>query len=99
MMRRKSEDAPPGRLFVVALPIGHPEDLSPHARDVLGKVSRIACEDTRVTRRVLQRHGIEPPTLVSYHDHNEQRRVPGLVARLVDGEDLALVSDAGTPLV
>ena len=88
-----------GRLFVVALPIGHPNDLSPHAREVLGVVPRIACEDTRVTRRVLQKHGITPPTLVSYHDHNEERRVPGLVASLTGGEDLALVSDAGTPLV
>ncbi len=99
MIDRESDDTPTGRLFVVALPIGHPEDLSTHAREVLGKVPRIACEDTRVTRRVLQRHGITGPVLVSYHDHNEQRRVPSLVAHLAAGEDLALVSDAGTPLV
>jgi len=99
MARADFDNPPPGQLFVVALPIGHPEDLSPRAREVLGSVARIACEDTRVTRRVLQRHGITPPTLVSYHDHNETRRVPGLVASLTAGEDLALVSDAGTPLV
>ncbi|MEN0065819.1 MAG: 16S rRNA (cytidine(1402)-2'-O)-methyltransferase [Myxococcota bacterium] len=99
MTRRKSDDAHQGRLFVIALPIGHPDDLSPHAREILGQVSRIACEDTRVTRRVLQRQGIPIPSLVSYHDHNEQQRVPGLVAALQGGDDVALVSDAGTPLI
>lgn len=99
MARPHPGDARAGQLYVVALPIGQDSDLSPHAREVLGQVSRIACEDTRVTRRVLQRQGIRVPELVSYHDHNEQRRVPSLIAGLQGGNELALVSDAGTPLI
>ncbi len=87
------------RLYVVATPIGNDDDLGPRARTILSSVECIAAEDTRVTRGLLGRLGIPAPVLVSYHDHNEERRVPGLLRRLLGGQDVALVSDAGTPLV
>jgi len=74
------------------------EDLSFRAVRVLGEVKVIACEDTRHTRLLLQRHAIAT-SLVSYHEHNEQARTPELVRRLQAGESVALVSDAGTPLL
>ncbi len=83
---------------MVATPIGNLEDLSPRARRVLAEVSLIAVEDTRHTGRLLSRIGVETPT-ISYHDHNERSRVQGLLERLFAGDDVALVSDAGTPLV
>jgi 16S rRNA (cytidine1402-2'-O)-methyltransferase len=89
---------PPGTLFVVATPIGNLEDMSFRAVRVLGEVNVIACEDTRHTRRLLQRYAIATP-LVSYHEHNERVRTPELVRRLQAGESVALVSDAGTPLL
>lgn len=88
-----------GTLFLVPTPIGNPADLSPRAREVLSSVDRIAAEDTRVTRKLLGILGIRPPPLVSYHDHNEKERSPQLLARLLEGERIALVSDAGTPLL
>lgn len=88
----------PGTLFVVATPIGNLGDLSPRAAEVLSRVALIAAEDTRVTRRLLQHIGCETPML-SLHDHNESQRVAGLLERLQVGEDVALVSDAGTPLI
>jgi len=88
----------PGTLYVVATPIGNLEDLSVRAGRVLNEVDVIACEDTRHTRLLLQRHGIARP-LVSYHEHNEQTRAPELLRRLVAGESVALVSDAGTPVL
>lgn len=88
----------PGTLFVVSTPIGHLGDLSPRAVEVLGQVAAILAEDTRHTRHLTDRFGIPTP-LISYHEHNEAERTPGLVARLRAGESLALVSDAGTPLV
>ncbi len=87
-----------GRLFVVATPIGNLSDITLRALDVLKSVDRIAAEDTRHTRRLLIRYGIDTP-LVSYHEHNAERRTPELVAILADGKDMALVSDAGTPTV
>lgn len=87
-----------GTLYVVATPIGNLEDVSARALRVLGEVDRIAAEDTRRTGALLSHHGIARP-LVSYHDAVERRRAPELVARLVDGETIALVSDAGTPLL
>ena len=92
-------EASRGELFVVAMPIGNPQDLSPRAREVLGAVDWIAAEDTRVARRQLSELGISLPPLVSYHDHNEVARARTLVARLLAGAKVALVSDAGTPLV
>ena len=87
-----------GTLYVVSTPIGNLEDLSPRARDVLARADVIACEDTRVTGKLLRRFGIRTPS-VSYHEHNEPERAPELLARLEAGTNVALVSDAGTPLV
>ena len=89
----------PGTLYVVGMPIGHDGDLGPRARQVLAEVSCIAAEDTRVTRAALGRLQISAPSLISYHDHNERQRVPGLLRRLLEGQAVALVSDAGMPLV
>lgn len=88
-----------GKLYVVATPIGHPDDLGERARRILGAVGTIAAEDTRVARALLLSLGISPGRLVSYHDHNEEQRAPELVRRLLAGEDVALISDAGTPLL
>jgi 16S rRNA (cytidine1402-2'-O)-methyltransferase len=87
-----------GILYVVSTPIGNLEDLSPRARDVLDRADVIACEDTRVTGKLLRRFGIRTPS-ISYHEHNERERASELLARLEEGKDVALVSDAGTPLV
>jgi 16S rRNA (cytidine1402-2'-O)-methyltransferase len=87
-----------GRLFVVATPIGNLGDLSPRALEALGSAALIAAEDTRHTRLLLQAAGVST-ALVSLHAHNESQRVPELLERLADGGDVALVSDAGTPLL
>lgn len=88
----------PGTLYVVATPIGNLEDITLRALRVLREVDLIACEDTRHTRALLTHHDIRAP-LVSYHEHNEARRTAELIDRLVAGDDVALVSDAGTPLL
>ncbi len=85
-------------LYLVATPIGNAEDITLRALATLRAVDVIACEDTRVTAKLLARHGIERP-LVAYHDHNAERMRPLLLERLRRGEAVALVSDAGTPLV
>jgi 16S rRNA (cytidine1402-2'-O)-methyltransferase len=85
-----------GRLFVVATPIGNLDDLSPRALNALRSVRLIACEDTRRTAKLLARYGIEVPT-VSCHKFNEQARIEPILARLREGQDVALVSDGGTP--
>ncbi len=85
-------------LYVVATPIGNLEDLSPRAARVLAEVDRIAAEDTRRTVNLLRHLGIEKP-VSSYYDAVEARKAPALVEELVAGKSLALVSDAGTPLV
>jgi 16S rRNA (cytidine1402-2'-O)-methyltransferase len=87
-----------GRLDVVATPIGNLSDLSPRAQEALAGADVIAAEDTRHTRTLLQSIGVSRP-LVSLHAHNESSRVPELLARLAAGESVALVSDAGTPLL
>ena len=87
-----------GTLFVVATPIGNLEDLSFRAVRVLREVSRIACEDTRLTARLLARYQIPTPT-VPFHRFNEHRMLARLLQRLEAGEDLALVTDGGTPVV
>ena len=89
---------PPGTLYVVATPIGNLGDITLRALEVLRAVPLVAAEDTRVTRRLWARHGLTA-RLVSYHAQNEQARTPELLAHLERGEDLALVTDAGTPLV
>ena len=83
-------------LYLVATPIGNLEDITMRALRVLKEADLIACEDTRHTGRLLQHFGISKPT-VSYHEHNERTRAPELVERLVKGERIALVTDAGTP--
>ena len=87
-----------GTLHVVATPIGNLGDLSPRALETLRTVDAICAEDTRHTRQLLAHYGIERP-LVALHEHNEDALADRLVARLQGGESLALVSDAGTPLV
>ena len=87
-----------GILFVVATPIGNLEDISYRAVNTLKECDRIACEDTRHTRRLLDHYGIDTPA-VSYHEHNERERTAELLDRLQAGENIALVSDAGTPLI
>ncbi len=87
-----------GILHVVATPIGNLGDLSPRAVATLGAVDLIAAEDTRHSRRLLDHAGIDTP-MVSLHEHNERERCASLVARLAAGESIALISDAGTPLV
>jgi 16S rRNA (cytidine1402-2'-O)-methyltransferase len=88
----------PGTLWVVATPIGNLEDLSPRARRILADADLVLCEDTRHSGRLLAAFGLEA-RLMALHEHNEQRAVAGLVARLAAGESMALISDAGTPLV
>ena len=87
-----------GTLYVVATPIGNLEDITFRAVRILGEVDRIACEDTRQTRKLLDRYSIATP-LVSYHEHNEQSRSDELLRDLLAGKSIALVSDAGTPLI
>src|SRR5580692_7343831 len=87
-----------GVLYVVATPIGNPDDISARAIRTLGKVSLIACEDKRRTGQLLARHQVGTPT-ISHFEHNEDRRVPELVERLKAGEKSALVTDAGTPAI
>jgi 16S rRNA (cytidine1402-2'-O)-methyltransferase len=82
----------------VATPIGNLEDISFRAVRTLKEVDRIACEDTRQTSKLLNHYGISKP-LISFHDHNERERAEELVGLLEAGENLALVSDAGTPLI
>ncbi len=88
----------PGTLFVVATPIGNMGDLSPRARDVLGSVALVCAEDTRHTGQLLTHAGISAQ-LVSLHEHNEAGRIGEVLQRLRDGDSVALVSDAGTPLI
>lgn len=89
---------PAGVLYVVATPIGNLEDITIRALLVLREVSLIACEDTRQTRKLLNRHSIGTAT-ASFHRFNEDRAVPSLLQKLRSGKDLALVSDGGTPSV
>ena len=93
-----SRPSPAGTLHVVATPIGNLNDLSPRALETLRGVAAICAEDTRHTRQLLSHFGIEQ-SLVALHEHNEAGIAERIVARLLAGESLALVSDAGTPLV
>ncbi|MGH8413823.1 MAG: 16S rRNA (cytidine(1402)-2'-O)-methyltransferase [Gammaproteobacteria bacterium] len=87
-----------GTLYVVATPIGNLDDLSPRAQRTLAEADLIAAEDTRHSAVLLKHFGIRTP-LLSLHDHNEARRVPGLIGKLLAGKSVALISDAGTPLI
>ena len=87
-----------GTLFVVATPIGNREDLTPRARRILNDVDLVAAEDTRHTGRLLSHFGIKTRQ-IALHDHNEETAVPKLLSALRAGKSIALVSDAGTPLI
>ncbi len=100
---RDEECKPPGagvgpRLVVVATPIGNAEDLGYRGASILAGVDLIACEDTRVTAKLLAIYQIQTPTL-PYHEHNARQQLPLLMKRFKNGETVALVSDSGTPLV
>ena len=88
----------PGKLLVVATPIGNLDDLSPRGRAAFEEADLVACEDTRHTGRLLAHFGIRKP-LVSLHEHNERQRLPRLLADLKEGKTIAVASDAGTPLL
>jgi 16S rRNA (cytidine1402-2'-O)-methyltransferase len=92
------QDYPAGTLYVIATPIGNVGDISLRALHVLSLVDAIACEDTRNTTHLLARYGLSKP-LISAHQHNERKVAEKLISRLLTGERIALVSDAGTPAV
>src|SRR5271167_5181009 len=94
--RGTGEAAAAGTLYLVGTPIGNLEDITLRALHTLKDVDLIACEDTRQTMKLLNHYGIEKRT-VSYHEHNELTRAPELVVHLEDGDNIALVTDAGTP--
>ena len=87
-----------GVLYIVATPIGNLQDISARALDILGQVARIAAEDTRHSKKLLSHYGINTP-MVALHEHNEEKQTGGLLRQLESGNDLALISDAGTPLI
>ncbi len=87
-----------GQLFIVATPIGNLADITYRAVEILKSVHLIAAEDTRVSRRLCTHYGIDTP-LIACHEHNEEQMVDQLLAHLRDGKDIALISDAGTPLI
>ncbi len=92
------EAAVRGALHIVSTPIGHLGDISLRALAVLREVQAVCCEDTRTSRTLLQRYGIQTP-MVALHEHNEAQTTPRILERLRAGESIALISDAGTPLV
>ena len=98
MSKPRNKFSGPGELFIVATPIGNLEDITLRALRVLKECDLIACEDTRQTRKLLSRHLIATRT-VSYHEHNEKSRSSELLDQMKSGTRVALVSDAGTPLV
>ena len=87
-----------GRLFIVATPIGHLEDITLRALRILRDVEAVACEDTRRTVKILNSHGIKKRLISYYHPH-EGRRIPQILSLLESGRDIALVTDAGTPAI
>jgi 16S rRNA (cytidine1402-2'-O)-methyltransferase len=89
----------PGALTIVPTPIGDPADGSLRAREVLARADLVAAEDTRVAARLLEAWGLPPRPMWSTHDHNEEARAAEIVRRIQEGAQVALVSDAGTPLV
>src|ERR1700749_3845572 len=93
----EARQADPG-LYLVATPIGNLGDMTLRGLEILAGVDLIAFEDTRVTRKLADRYGVTTP-LVAYHDHNAETARPKLLARLAEGQSVALVSDAGTPLI
>jgi len=98
MMDKGQQALAKGSLYVVATPIGNLADLSARAIEVLGAVDRIVAEDTRHSRRLLQHYTLQTP-MTALHEHNERELAPQLVEQLVAGRSLAMISDAGTPLI
>jgi len=92
------QSKPEPGLYIVPTPIGNLRDITLRGLDILRAAELIACEDTRVTGRLLQAYGLETP-MTPYHDHNAARKRPALLRRLAEGARVALVSDAGTPLI
>ena len=97
-MQQGQDQDVPGTLYVVATPIGNLEDITYRAVKVIGEVDLVAAEDTRHSRKLLDHFGIRKP-LLSYHDHNERQRYTEILERLRAGENVALISDAGTPCI
>lgn len=87
-----------GKLYLVATPIGNLEDISPRALKVLSDTNFILCEDTRTSNILLTHYNIKN-TLISYHAHNEDERIKYVISHIVNGENVALISDSGTPLI
>jgi 16S rRNA (cytidine1402-2'-O)-methyltransferase len=85
-----------GKLYIVATPIGNLADITQRAVDTLRSVDVIACEDTRHSGKLLKHHGISA-RLIQYHDHNKDQSAPGIVKMLLEGHDVALITDSGTP--
>jgi 16S rRNA (cytidine1402-2'-O)-methyltransferase len=96
MIEQPADRKPRGNLFIVATPIGNLEDLSFRALRILGEVDIIACEDTRQTKKLLNKYNLKK-RLISYFQPKERQKIPFLISLLKEGKDVALVSDAGTP--
>lgn len=97
-MKIQKSNQTTGVLYLVATPIGNLQDFSPRARQILSEVDLIASEDTRNTRKLLTHFQIATP-MISYHEHNEKKQSPSIIQRLRQGESIALVSDAGMPVL
>ncbi|MFN2382663.1 MAG: 16S rRNA (cytidine(1402)-2'-O)-methyltransferase [Gemmatimonadota bacterium] len=97
MTERPRAPGASGTLYLVGTPIGHRDDLSPRARAVLARVPVVACEDTRTARRLFHWLDLPAPAMVAYHDHNAVAAARTVMARLLAGDDVALVSEAGMP--
>lgn len=95
---QENNSAQKGILYIVATPIGNLADISRRAVETLSSVDRVCAEDTRNTRKLLSHLGIKKP-LVALHDHNERQKIDSVAKWLLEGDDIALVSDAGTPLI
>lgn len=93
-----SDKTPAAGLYIVATPIGNARDITLRALDILAGATHVYCEDTRVTRKLLTLHGLTR-SLAAYHEHNAEKALPQILQQLADGASVALVSDAGTPLI
>jgi 16S rRNA (cytidine1402-2'-O)-methyltransferase len=98
-VKKKSNGTGPGTLYVVATPIGNSQDWTARAKEVLSQVDLVAAEDTRLLKREMAKVKITPKKVLSHHEHNEEISTKGLLESLQSGHDVALASDAGTPMV